>query len=351
MPRLQVPRYFCMPDNKGAMATPPWGNTAYLLEQLRLKGHRLTSNEWDALPAEHMVLPGAVYATTMRHPVDRWFSQYRFEHLEKRDGSKGDHKFGEWYRRSTPYNMGHNYYVKTFCGAENPPESVLRKDLNRFGKVRHTADLYWSYHKFNFWGTGVPWADFKAAMEAVLRIDVLLILEWLDYSDEMLEDVLGWHEGPRVVLPHEKQHKRANKASVKSRDAMTASDWALTSSSNAFDILMYNFAKRVFLERYACSSTPKAAADAEPEAAAAAGGSDGSGGSGGDGGLSAGAAAGGGPAAAGGGEMRGPPGRPPGGLGWWPGLGGPGGPAAGAAVAAARGPPERRTAAAKPGAG
>lgn len=25
-----------------------------------------------------------------RHPVDRWYSQYRFEHVEHRDGSRTD---------------------------------------------------------------------------------------------------------------------------------------------------------------------------------------------------------------------------------------------------------------------
>lgn len=48
----------------------------------------LIANEWDAYyKAFKDAYKGAVFATTMRDPVDRYYSQYRFEHLERRDGS------------------------------------------------------------------------------------------------------------------------------------------------------------------------------------------------------------------------------------------------------------------------
>lgn len=126
------------------------------------QGYRITANEWDAFPMDHLHLPGAVFATTFRygacrpflilhvfpktvscttvylgsvlltfrrcscfssrsedsplpnpvlnrnvaqypprmsrHPVDRWYSQYRFEHVEHRDGSKAD-------KPSIPFNQ------------------------------------------------------------------------------------------------------------------------------------------------------------------------------------------------------------------------------------------------------
>jgi hypothetical protein len=86
MPRRQVPAYYCMPDNRGGMATPPWSERQHLLTQMARKGHKMTANEWDAMPRSHLTLPGAVFATSLRHPLDRWYSQYRFEHLENRDG-------------------------------------------------------------------------------------------------------------------------------------------------------------------------------------------------------------------------------------------------------------------------
>ena len=35
MDPAEVPRYHCMPDNRGAMATPPWSNAGYLLEEMK----------------------------------------------------------------------------------------------------------------------------------------------------------------------------------------------------------------------------------------------------------------------------------------------------------------------------
>ncbi|CAM9890825.1 unnamed protein product, partial [Laminaria digitata] len=67
MEHSEVPRYHCMPDNRGGMATPPWSNGGYLLEQMKAHSYRITANEWDAFPSEHLNLPGAVFGTTFRY--------------------------------------------------------------------------------------------------------------------------------------------------------------------------------------------------------------------------------------------------------------------------------------------
>ena len=64
-------------------------------------------------------LPGAIFATTFRHPIDRWYSQYRFEHLEHRDGSQPGSPRApmlQWYNNQKGWTMGQNYYVTTFLG-------------------------------------------------------------------------------------------------------------------------------------------------------------------------------------------------------------------------------------------
>lgn len=66
-----------------------------------------------------------VLATTLRDPMDRWYSQYRFEHLEQRDESKKHFEFPKWYRSQITLNMGDNYYVKTFIGTENQPDKEV----------------------------------------------------------------------------------------------------------------------------------------------------------------------------------------------------------------------------------
>jgi hypothetical protein len=45
----RTPPYFCMPDNRGTLATPPW-NTTWLVREMDRKGYRVAANEWDAFP-------------------------------------------------------------------------------------------------------------------------------------------------------------------------------------------------------------------------------------------------------------------------------------------------------------
>eukprot|EP00904_Undaria_pinnatifida_P002101 jgi/Undpi1/11892/HiC_scaffold_4.g01591.m1 len=260
MDQSEVPRYHCMPDNRGAMATPPWSNGAYLLEQMNAHSYRITANEWDAFPTEHLNLPGAVFGTTFRHPVDRWYSQYRFEHVEHRDGTKQGSDslpFQEWYQRVKPHVMGDNYYVKTFCGRANPPDEALMKDLNKMGKPRHAGDLSWSYHKFNSWGEKVTWTDFRAAVENLRRFNLILVLDFVDDEMWALEEALGWKQARKQVLPHERQAVRADKKSVSAREALPSEVWAETLRTNAFDLLLFHWAKRMYLERSACRSADK----------------------------------------------------------------------------------------------
>lgn len=255
MVKTEVPRYHCMPDNRGGMATPPWSNQDYLLQQMKANRYRITANEWDAFPSRHLSLPEAVFATTFRHPVDRWYSQYRFEHVEHRDGTKQGSvslPFDAWYRRVKPYVMGDNYYVKTFCGRENPSDENLMKDVNLRGKPKHARDLLWSYHKFNDWGEKVSWYDFRAAIENLRRFNLILVLDFVDDEMWALEEALGWKQARKQVLPHERQAVRVDKKSIPAREALSAEVWADSLRTNVFDLLLFHWAKRMYLERSAC---------------------------------------------------------------------------------------------------
>ncbi|CAN0381198.1 unnamed protein product [Ectocarpus sp. 12 AP-2014] len=257
MPAREVPLYHCMPDNRGGMATPPWSDKEFLLEEMKNNGHRITANEWDVFPMSHLNLPGAVFGTTFRHPVDRWYSQYRFEHVEHRDGSdpeKGSLPFHVWYERIGPQIMGDNYYVKTFCGKPNPPLEKLMQDLNTKGNPKHTEDLSWSYHKFNHWKDKVTWKDLKMAMEILRKFNIILILEFVDDEMWALEEALGWTQARKQVLPHENQAKREVKKSISAKKALPSGVWSEILSANVFDLLLFHWAKRMYLERRACRS-------------------------------------------------------------------------------------------------
>lgn len=81
--RGETPPYYCMVDNKGSLATPPWNDEAKVLGALTLTSsgrpratpYRVTSNEWDLYEARMGAWAGAVLATTFRHPVDRSVTQ------------------------------------------------------------------------------------------------------------------------------------------------------------------------------------------------------------------------------------------------------------------------------------
>lgn len=70
--------------------------------------YRITANEWDAYYPYMGKWRGSVLATTFCHPIDRWYSQYRFEHLEHRDGSSLDaprRPFKTWYNNNKGWTM------------------------------------------------------------------------------------------------------------------------------------------------------------------------------------------------------------------------------------------------------
>lgn len=132
LPSGAVPRYYCMPDNRGSLGMAPWSNGTYTQEVISRRGFRVAANEWDAFFAYMLDWEGAVLATTFRHPVERYFSQYRFEHLEHRDGTAADAKrldMKTWYLSQRGWTMGSNYYVKTFAGYADVAPAAARGDF------------------------------------------------------------------------------------------------------------------------------------------------------------------------------------------------------------------------------
>ena len=272
MPHETIPPYYCMPDQKGSLATPPWNDATYISREMTSKGYRIAANEWDNFIEDMLSWPGAVLATTFRHPIDRWFSQYRFEMLERRDGSKkppeqGDMSSDElavscsscsgekanfcfkklklkcmksYYDGMRSWTMGSNYYVNTFRG---------QKD-----KVWHgnKGDFYWTYHKFQ--KKPLSWEHFSIALANLRKFHLILILEWMDDSAGIIDETLGWNVPPKQVLPHENQAKRkigdnGSKKSLKAKELLSEEDYRYLIKDNIYDVLFFHIAKRIFLER------------------------------------------------------------------------------------------------------
>jgi hypothetical protein len=254
LPNKNVPSYYCMPDNRGSMATPPWNNMNYTMTQVTNKKYRIIANEWDTFSAPFLEYPNVVLATTIRHPIDRWYSQYRFEHLEHRDGSKLDAprmSMLQWYKQCVSWTMGVNYYVKTFLGEVDRPAPRDRAAA---------GDFYWTYHKFNArekqrraaQKPPLSWEEFSTALHTLRRFQVLLVMEWLDSSAPFIEATLGWKVPPKQVLPHEVQAKRNDKKSKASREMLGRDEYTYLLTENVMDLLLFEITKRIYLERVAC---------------------------------------------------------------------------------------------------
>ncbi|KAG5178646.1 hypothetical protein JKP88DRAFT_346923 [Tribonema minus] len=293
MQMRQVPKHYCMSDRRGALASPPWSERDYLLSQMRQKGFRITANEWDALPRSTLTLPGAVFVTMLRSPLDRWYSQYRFEHVEHRDGSPKNvtMPFERWYPRYAAGSQGHNYYVKAFTGEENPGAAALDTQRDKAGDPLYKKALLWSWRKFKDWGHDVEWDAFARAVDALRRFHLVLVTELMDGAGGPIEAALGWEQPPQLVRPHEKHLVRPHEKHVSlpsgllaslaapawrngtapssARDSLSAAAWQDLAEANAFDLVLYHWARRLFLERMACE-TAAAAADTESTAEAAA---------------------------------------------------------------------------------
>ena len=238
----RVPSYYCMIDNRGSLATPPWNDPAYTTSQLKQRGYRITSNEWDVFYESMFEWPGALFATTIRDPIDRIYSQYRFEHLERRDGSSDEKRVSarEYYNSMKSWTMGANYYIKTFEGS---PDSRIAE--------AGTSDFYWTYHKFN--KRSISWEMFSKALRNIMRYHLIFVTEWLEPSSTVvLNKTIHWNIPPKQVLPHEVQAKREKKKSLHAEEAIPKEDYNYLLLENLLDLLYFKCVQRVYLERLKC---------------------------------------------------------------------------------------------------
>lgn len=56
------------------------------------------------------------------------------------------------------------------------------------------------------------------------------------------------------VLPHERQAVRKDKKSIPAKEALSHEVWTEILQANVFDLLLFQWAKRMYLERSACRS-------------------------------------------------------------------------------------------------
>lgn len=235
-----TPNYHCMIDNAGRLSTPPWNDSETLLTLTTNSGYRVIVNEWDVFPsgAEGMVeMENVLYASTFRDPAARWYSQYRFEHLEHRDQaskrSSGVRTFSDWYNGWVTL-LGINYYVKTF----------LRTPLDYSGSPRF-ADFHWAYLQRKH--AHICWPEFLAVLRLLQRFDLLLVQEWLKDTGSEVAHTLGWSVPPRVVLPDPRVSQRASATEEETKFMQRIRE------ENWMDTLLFQWVKRIVAERTVCT--------------------------------------------------------------------------------------------------
>jgi hypothetical protein len=70
LPSKAVPPYYCMPDGRGSLGTPPWNNETFILHKMHRGEYKVAANEWDVFYEYMLKWEGAVFVTTFRHPVE-----------------------------------------------------------------------------------------------------------------------------------------------------------------------------------------------------------------------------------------------------------------------------------------
>jgi hypothetical protein len=235
LPPAQVPAYYCMPDYfwkrddgtspKCAGCLHQWTNQE-ILE--RVGSHRIMGNEWDTFDvAHHFQLP-AIFVTSFRAPLHRAVSQYRFECVEERGCT---HKTIEsyWEKRRDLYNI----YTKTF--SDIPRQGSFATDTASPAAAERRAQ------------------SVATALDTLLQFHLVLIMEWLFYAAGPVQQVLGFSDTAvlaQAVRPHNDRKQRTD--SWRPEEYLSAEQYRIMSETLALDEILYDVARRLFLERLVC---------------------------------------------------------------------------------------------------
>jgi uncharacterized protein YgiM (DUF1202 family) len=91
-------------------------------------------------------------------------------------------------------------------------------------------------------------------MDNLSKFSLVLILEWvnLPISEQLIEDKLGWAKPVEQVLPQQAVVKREDTRSATVWESVSYHEYMEVARENVFDILFFEIAKRIFLERVIC---------------------------------------------------------------------------------------------------
>jgi hypothetical protein len=195
------------------------------------KPYRILSNEWDQFPLERLhdkVIDGGpllVFGTVLRDPLDRILSHYNYFFIENsKEGirnplEKARHLRGEM----------KNYYTRKLTNRQIHPLPIFDME----------GDMW------------VGFEHYKLATEILQRFEFVVILEYLDYAKSAFK-YIGWTftTDRTNAAPHKLTTRSSHAVEEMSQDLLRA-----LIADNYYDIRLYDFAVRLFVERNnGCSS-------------------------------------------------------------------------------------------------
>jgi hypothetical protein len=243
IPKRYVPKYYCMPDyywppplskqqqqeqHPCAGCLHRYSNTEIVQY---LQSHKIAGNEWDNFRvSDHFQLP-AIFMTSFRSPLHRFVSQYRFECVEAR-GCTAKSISAYWRRRRDLINI----YTSTFSDI-NEQASFATSDTRVAAQQRSNAVVM--------------------AFDTLVQFHLVLVMELLPYSEQLVRDVLGFSDTSilsKRVRPHN-SGKNYRTDSWTPEQYLTSEQYQKMSESLALDEILYDVARRIFLERLVCTTT------------------------------------------------------------------------------------------------
>lgn len=259
MPSNEVPRYYCMPsEGKRADARVGLWSNDKLAQHIAKSSHRIVSNEWNPfdpskLEFQQTSSPRLVFVTTIRDPLNRLLSAYRFWGIRPNQGKRKVPTFANWLwkkhgqaQRASVPDMGianhvgrYNFAVWKFSNGTMPLVAPSQQQTN---KDEPPPGLL-------LYNDETPWHEpFELAIRTLCRFDLVIPMESMNEHPEPLQNVLGWKnlEETHVVSLGAIANTDAHSVLPKKHHDVL---W----DANRFDMILYHWAKAVYLARIHCS--------------------------------------------------------------------------------------------------
>jgi len=284
MAKSEVPNYYCMPSEpkKIDARVGQWDNNKLKLYIDQNKKY-IVSNEWEPFPLERLAMrpdaaaaaenhnddddPWLIFVTTIRHPLNRIISAWKFwgqlhfkgevkptlaQFIQRReDGARRDFNKPQGLGKGGIKNAGDNFLAMVgrpnfalwkFSGGTMPLPMGNENGLVPWGDIES------------------EWLDsFVTAVKTLCQFDLMIPMELLSTTHETtkdmgvgpLHDVLGWNhfEKSHVVPSGSVVNNNAKESDL------TSDQYDVLWDKNRLDMVIYYWSRAVYLTKIHCADS------------------------------------------------------------------------------------------------